>query len=554
MFAVFYTLLLLASGLQVVTAEVKHVNDGDKVEQVVSLLHGISQKLAAERKKEDIVYDEINRYCTAGDGTSQASAKSGNSQASAMSGIEKKLDQLKQASQAAQVQEADAVDKGLPKAEPARAPEVTKDQVAVSHDAEEGDHDAPSQDAGADDATKQMALSPDSVAADSDPLDSAQERLSLFAITDDVPVSVHQQKKDEPVAMTKAETKQIEKDDSASDDQLANIVKAAVEPLGKNAISSDVVQSDTASIEDLVKKSDSALSSEEPLASEILSNDDPGFGDAVFSAAPIQQVPERSPVLVKRSLVEQPETQAKQELAKSQDTDAARAKPAPVAVAVAVADAARSEFAATANEVTNLEKEFDPPVSKAQQQADVATMSAAIIDLGGALPAETNDPSIDQQALQFYNGFGGEGEGEPSASDTMGSLAASPAFLQVTQHHHHQLSAKLAPVVREDLDAAFVALKAIAEDTQSAMSIMSMLSKAGDVDPTPDTSSDLLHGECDSLMQKFKQRQAVRAKQEAELETRSQQLLQSLHPTMEETFPVPTKLLQKAHKHLRSHQ
>jgi len=549
MFAVFYTLLLLASGLQVVIAEVKHVNDGGKVEQVVSLLHGISQKLAAERKKEDIVYDEIKRYCTTGDGNSPASAKPGVSQASAMSGIEKKLDQLKQASQAAQVQEADAVDP-LPKAEPARAPEVTKDQVAVSHDAEEGDHDAPSQNAGADDATKQMAFSPDSVAGDSDPLDSAQERLSLFAITDDVPVSVHQQKKDEPVAMTKAETKQLVKDDSASEDQLANIVKAAVEPLGKNAISSDVVQSDTASIEDLVKKSDSALSSEEPLASEILSNDDP-FGDAVFSAAPIQQVPERS-VPVKKSL-EQLETQAKQELAKSQDTDAARAESAPVAAAVAVADAAQSEFAATANEVTNLEKDFDPPVSKAQQQANVATMSAAFIDLGGALPAETNDPSIDQQALQFYNSFGGEGEGEPSASDTLGGLAASPAFLQVSRHHH-QLSAKLAPVVREDLDAAFVALKAIAEDTQSAMSIMSMLSKAEDVEPAPDTSSDLVHGECDSLMQKFKQRRAVRAKQEAELETRSQQFLQSLHPTMEETFPVPTKLFQKAHKNLRSHQ
>merc|ERR1719223_883209 len=82
---------------------------------------------------------------------------------------------------------------------------------------------------------------------------------------------------------------------------------------------------------------------------------------------------------------------------------------------------------------------------------------------------------------------------------------------------------------------------------------MTMLTKTEDVEAAPDKSSDLVHGECDSLMQKFKLRRAVRAKQEAELETRAKQLLQSLHPSMEETFPAPAKLLQKAYKHLLRH-
>jgi len=152
-------------------------------------------------------------------------------------------------------------------------------------------------------------------------------------------------------------------------------------------------------------------------------------------------------------------------------------------------------------------------------------------------------PDIDQEAKELYKTFGGDHESDSGAS---------PAFLQtdkrqtvkrqtvkrVQMHHSHAVKrqkhhmAKPA-VPQADIDAAMQALKDIAKDTGSALSLMASVRHAEGGD------------QCTVLMQKFARRKAVRAKREAELKKRSQQLQEALHHSHSASGKT---------KHLRSHR
>lgn len=202
--------------------------------------------------------------------------------------------------------------------------------------------------------------------------------------------------------------------------------------------------------------------------------------------------------------------------------------------------AVESEFDETANEVASLQRSLAPrkPMSLATTADEVksAAVSEAVDDLDGSIP------NIDQQALQLYNTFGGE---EPATLDTLGSLSSGPGFLQVVQRHQH--NRRLAPALQADIDAAMQALEAIAKDTTSAMNTLNLLRNADESDAdsggsASDTSS--ITEQCTSLLQELESRQNNRAKQQTELQQRSQRLLESLPDGHDRTG---------APKRLRSH-
>merc|ERR1719183_1870410 len=94
--------LLLFNGLPVTFSESQHANNEGKIRQVVSILHSISQKLATERHKEDLVYNEIKDFCGARKG------RNADPQARSRSGIEHELDSLRLATRDAARREEDA--------------------------------------------------------------------------------------------------------------------------------------------------------------------------------------------------------------------------------------------------------------------------------------------------------------------------------------------------------------------------------------------------------------------------------------------------------------
>lgn len=652
------TLLILALGFPAATtAELKHVDDLGKVKQVVSVLRGISKKLAVERKKENVVYDEIKRYCEASKANLQSSANP-ESDSDAENAEEKNNGGPRTISSSNPGSDSDAenaedeatvaaLENGSDRSsEDTEASHAVQNAVTATHASagdgvptaakvsitstklakvliastkqvpqvqpstpqvtpEEFDNEDPTKE------IEQMDAELGALGEEPDPspsnkesqskhiaapaVDIVQQTLASATATlkgtnkvasvsaakppskqhaqnrltkaggpapkrhkQDAHVSVakaapKRHKQDAPVSVVKAAPKRLQSDDSASVDQLAKVVQDAIEPDDQTTMNADVIHSE---LVQPVNKVDPSTASYEPLDAG-LSIDDTSLEESGGYVPPdvtaenlpqakmvLQAVPER-PQNYSPEVPDSPPT-------KLQDMDPQDMDPQLQAV--------QSEFQETENEVANLEKDDkDLPtvqvpstgptvakqpissvakaLSKAQQQqkddASVAAMSAAFTDLGGAIP------SIDQQALQLYNSFGGE----PASVETLGGLSSSPAFLQTSQHS--KLHSKLAPVVRADLDAAMDALKEVADDTKNAMDMMEVLRNTVDTDATPATAASgasPIVEQCTLLMRKFKNRQQVRAKREADLEQRSQRLLQS----------VPASHERKA-KNLRRH-
>jgi len=573
MFRAVYTLSILATGLPLATAaELKHVGDVGKVRQVVSLLQGISRKLSSEREKENVVYNEIKRYCE---------NRGANLQAVSPSEIQSDSENLQNRPQdaastppsptemksaaiplpktpkpkQATVAKLDAREIARQKRYEATAktlddedPSMDITQMNALLDAAEGKQT----DASADDSTTKNGMSGEPTPKRHGVQDELQsydqweqvDRLNeLVKVAKpalsrhDNPYQLQRRKHDKPISAPKADLDEPEQDDSASVDQLTNVVKAAV----TNDLVTDVAQPQTTAVVQQDKKPDSAdVDRIEPLASTVLAIDDTAQEDAgTFgqSSKPLPQDPRSF------RIVPVPE----------------RPHPEPLYVDPQI-KAVQSEFDETKAEVANMEKDFTPvtqtvatltkqpdpailanALTKAQQQEQddmsVAAMSEAFGDLKGAIP------NIDQQALTLYNSFGGE----PASVDALGGLGAGPSFLQVAknQRHPRDLGQSLPPVMRTDLDAAWDALRDVAQDTLSAFNMMDTLRNtddAGSDTATPGSSS--IDDQCTLVLKNFERRQAVRSKKEAELEKRSQRLLQSL--------PTPTGRDRRA-KHLRSH-
>lgn len=283
---------------------------------------------------------------------------------------------------------------------------------------------------------------------------------------------------------------------NASEEQLASIIKESVDLKDQNVMTARSEPASSFQPDqslDSIFAADSAVADTEPLGNPMLSVDaieDDESKRAAFSAEP---------------------------------------KPLEHAPVTAIGQAVQSEFDETSDLVASMEKDDLAPNKRIAKKANskvqphaggdvnVATVSAALDDLGGAIP------SIDQQALELYNANGGES----ATLDKFGGLVPAPAFLQLGRRQ--QQFTKLKVVAVSDLNSAWDALQVVAEDTKSALSMMESLRKTGwgQADPAarPEADSD---EQCTVLIQRFSHRQEVRAGHEAKLTKHSQHLLHAL--------------------------
>lgn len=354
----------------------------------------------------------------------------------------------------------------------------------------------------------------------------------------------HKQAEQSAASLTKTPLKPPVQDDSNSVESLANIVKAAVETEEPGMTRASVVQSQPPSLPS--KGVDSGATEGEALATGVLSIADSAVEDADVLTPPLQLVPQKK-VAVKMITQAMPKP-----LQKKLQVD-------PKVVAV------QSEMAETAKQVARFEEDLapaapvapvpespaetlrrlDPSIAAQAKQKEDRDTNVAAIALSEALSEDLDGvlPNIDHQASQLYNTFGGE----PASAESLGSeVSSSPAFLQVIRHkmplrlNQFEQHMRLAQVAQADLNAAYHSLEEIADDAKGAMSMMDELRNT--------VKSPHVDDRCKILMQKFEHRQLARAKREAELDKRSQELQRLLHPSSSKTH-----LHLKKTKHLRKH-
>lgn len=553
--------LLLLTFHDAIAVKSRHLSDVGKVRQVVSVLQGISKKLASERETESVIYDEIKRYCGDADSASEnespapeSGAQSDNEQQDPQDadGTVPVTQQPEKSAKPSPLKAAMIIwgsrkeDVSPPDVTPADASDLSDDTFAPADESDESNEAIPLADTKENRQRKQAALAArtyvrdlsDSkdLSAGLDQMNAALDAAEGSSTEDAAAAKVESATKPALKVDAKAAPTPLEVED-ASVGQLQDIVKAAVEP------SSEAAQPKVSA----AVQPDTNLATVEPLASDILSVD--GVAEPQADAKPQkvawQNLPERPqksdldkvlgkvdpldiiPVNVDKlksmqsefddaakdvaSLeTDMPDKEAAAELKAQQDAAvAAKADAALVAKAVAKAE---QQANGETNAADLVDAFMGSPMGSPTQSASFADLPNS---LGGAIP------SIDQQAMQLYNSFGG------AAASGDNSIAPA-SFLQVSKH-------QLSPAMRADLDAAYDALKEVTEDSNSAMSMMDLLRNADDADEAS------IDGQCTSMLQKFEHRQAARSKHQADLEKRSQRLLASLQVRPD----------QKA-KHLRS--
>lgn len=582
MFRAVNTLLLLAVSFTVANAaHMKQSGDNGQVKQVVALLRDITQKLASEREKENIVYNEVRKYCEGNSEKLQASSesviaedsKNTDSDDHASTAVDSNINASPISASPEDSEAASSTTEDTDSDASPGKPEPQPDAIKVTASNTDGEdqysidieqmnallNDAEGEETG-DSHHGSSGKSSEHIAIKTHSIDSRRNEASVKRVSPQQVKHVKQVVQDQSVAKAsqglakqlrpaaKSSSKdqyqqvssQSREEDSATVDQLANIVKAAIEPEIQIAKSIERSASESAPGAEQERKGESAVAGYQPLANAVLSIDDTAVEETGGFVPPPEAVPAQTPVkVVLKAVPERPQK-------KLADVDPQ-------------IKAAESEIDETANVVASFEKDLEPApapqdnevldmalqtkpvlpnvvkkvVSQAEQQEkdaiSVAAMSSAFNDLGGAIP------NIDQQAMQFYSGFGGE----PASLDTLGGLSAGASFLQVAEKRMHRL--KSSPVMHADLDAAWSALKEITEDTKSAYASLKELSSMEQLDNTESTDSldgassgsQEISDQCVLLMEEFDRREKARVVRETELEARSKRLLRNMHSSHE---------------------
>lgn len=172
------------------------------------------------------------------------------------------------------------------------------------------------------------------------------------------------------------------------------------------------------------------------------------------------------------------------------------------------------------------------PVAVEMPSTLAAPQEKALDDLAGNealsdLAGDGTIPNIEKEALQLYNSFGGP----PSSLEAVGGLSVVPSFLQVAEGKH-----TAGVPSQAELDAAWDALRLVAEQTRGAMSmIQQRKDDAVATKPKPlgliqeqGLSEHEIDDECEWLINHFQHRQKVRA-QETEMLNEAHKLLGSAH-------------------------